>query len=127
MAYSISLEFKVFYIATVFALLKFFAIDAKNPYHLLFARSFFVISHLFFFMALVRVSFLAGGNGRLNDEKMSSRKSLRDQGKSLAIRCIIVALVHYKSGILPPLFVSVVMGSFSLLEDKVFAAQLTSK
>ncbi len=57
-------------------------------------------------------------NPRLgNDQKVEQRKAVSDLLKSIGIRAILILLVHFRSGAFSCLFISSVVGFFSILEN----------
>ena len=106
-----------FFIAAVFALLKFLEIDPSNSSHLLFARSIFCTFHVIIFTVLFQTSAWISNKKIPDAEKDSAKKEMRSLLNSLLFRTIIIVGIHYKTGIMPPLFVSCVMASFSMLEN----------
>lgn len=80
---------------------------------------------IFLFNAACRRAHLAieSGLGSL-ESKTASRKELRKLFGSIAIRAVIIAFVHARTSMLPPLLVSSTLAAMSVLENEQCAAVL---
>lgn len=110
---SIDFEVKAFWIASIFAFIKFCGLSRENFYHVLFARVTCFTLHVCMFIILVQTDAVL----KKAVSASSRRKDLRTLLGTIAFRLCLVLAIHYKSGFLPPLFVSCAMGSFSLIEN----------
>ena len=56
-----------------------------------------------------------------NEKKQEIRVKLRKSLGSVIIRCLVIALIHWKTRMLQPLFVSSTLGLFTVIElDELF-------
>jgi hypothetical protein len=77
-----------------------------------------ILLSFIFFSILLKTGVSIGSYEISNEAKLSSRNELKKLFNSFIIKALIVWAIHFKVGILPPLFVSSVMGVFSLLENE---------
>jgi hypothetical protein len=96
---------------------KKFGLSPEIATHLLIARGVFAAAHFLFFSILLKTGVSIGNYEISNEAKLASRNELKKLFNSFIVRALIVFAIHFKVGILPPLFVSSVMGVFSILEN----------
>jgi hypothetical protein len=113
-------EMKAFMMVTVYAALNFCGSSSYIPDILILAvaRGFFLLGHV----ALIKI--FIDVNAQIKDAKLSLDQKVKAKGavqntfKSLCARAVVIAIIHGRSQMLPPLFISVFMGSFALLENR---------
>jgi len=111
----------------MFAALKFFSITPENSLHKLIARSVFACVHVVMFVLLFKTSDSIGRSNQLTEsEKLESKKELRRLLDSRMITTVVILGIHWKLGILPPLFGSCIMGMCSTFENDLVYSLLKS-
>ena len=53
----------------------------------------------------------------LSSSQLTAKQSIKDTFKSLGVRALVVAAIHFKTGLLPPLMVSSLLGLMSVMEN----------
>eukprot|EP01038_Epipyxis_sp_PR26KG_P012575 gene12575-16863_t len=64
---------------------------------------------------------------RSTDDKTTARKSCQLLFRNLIIKSLVVIAIHYKTKLLQPLFISVIMGFFTMIENGEFYDLLYTK
>ena len=105
-------------IVTVYAIFKNLDLVASNPMHVWYARIFFGVGNLFFFLLFVKTSWDIENCVAAKEQKIAARLEVLKLFGNLLFRAALVAFVHYRSNILQPLVISLVMGIFPLLENR---------
>ncbi len=102
---------------SVFALIKVLGLNGENSLHVNLARGVFALGHVIFTIMFIKS--LNGIDAQIltNDQKLALRASIKKMYSNIGIRAIIISLVHYKTKMLPPLFMSCVMGLFTIAES----------
>lgn len=113
----VDMLFQALVLLSIFALIKFFNLENENPTHLTILRSFFLCGQCFLFILFVRAR---------SDSKESAED--RDEVKKVFFGMMTKAMlsggIHYFTGQLPPLLVSVAFGMFTVHENKLLYQQL---
>lgn len=114
---NIDLELKTFFAVASYTVLKF--ISSFSPtISVTLARLFFFVGN-----ALLAVCFLKTRNSvaQLTNISHDSKSSALSEGKSLFWsimgRAVVVFFIHARTGMQPPLLISVLMGLFSIMEN----------
>jgi hypothetical protein len=90
----------------------------SNPRHLFFLRIIFGISHLFFVIIFAKTRHAINSVIASQDKKQLEAAAVFDTFKGIIIRGLLIAAIHYKSGIIQPLVVSSAMGVMSIIENE---------
>lgn len=104
-------------VVSFFALIKLLGLNSDNEFHLNVARSIFLIGHGILFIMFVKALSSVDASINTNEQKSVLRTSVRKMFKNIGIRAILIASVHYKTQMIPPLIISCVMGLFTVFES----------
>lgn len=125
--YQIDWELKVFAILCVFSFLKFFSVSYDNSIHCFLGRSIFFLFHLGFLLLYIVTRKDIDKSQGPSSSKQEAKKKIIDIFKGLAVKALLVLLVHNQAKMMPPLIISCVMGCFTILESKEFLYILQKK
>lgn len=108
-------EVKLVLMLATYCFFKFFH---SNSFVLAAARIIFIVGHGFLYWKIARfnVSVMKRPGWTIDSKEKARSQIQQDLLRPLFIRGIIVAIVHLKFSVNPPLFVSLIMGYLSLLE-----------
>lgn len=112
----------------MFAILKFFSANPENVMHKSLARFFFAGMHTLMIALLFRTSGSVEQSMLPSKEKLEAKKALRKLLNARLVTAVVIIAIHWKTGILPPLYGSCIMGLFSLFEnDHIYSSTGVSK
>mmetsp|Transcript_22699 Transcript_22699/g.33169 ORF Transcript_22699/g.33169 Transcript_22699/m.33169 type:complete len:129 (+) Transcript_22699:108-494(+) len=115
---NIDFEVKAFTVVSIFAIMKTFSINSETELYLTAARAFFAVVHLFLFITFVRANLMIESLVGAKEKKIEARLELRKVFSNIALRAVVICIVHWKTSMLPPLIVSSVVGLFTAAENK---------
>ncbi len=125
---SVDWELKALLVVSVYALLKLAGAFTKHDIFIMVMRGFFILGHLiFFYFFMLSNGRITKSQGRPNEEKVKAKKSCQLAFRSILIRALIIGFIHYRTGMLPPLIISVFMGFYSLIENVDYYYVIHSK
>lgn len=108
-------EMKFLAIALAYAIIKFIG---DNVAFLYASRTFFFVGNLaFLYYYLAAVKSIGNDSSLLSEEKANAKTKCFSVLKSLFMKAIVVGAIHFKSNLIQPLYVSVFLGLFTLLEN----------
>jgi hypothetical protein len=99
------------------AALKLLKADTENEEHLLIARVFFGVFHVFFLLMFLKTKSGITNMMATQDDKLEAGSQLRIVVKGVLLKAAIIGGVHYKLHLIQPLVISSLMGFISLLES----------
>jgi hypothetical protein len=114
-------EMKIFAIVCVFASVKMAQqlLGALIP--TLICRSIFVLGHFYLvYIYLTTTSKVNKSTSRSSEEKVKIKEACFSIFKALLVRAGLIVAIHWKTGLMPPLVVSVIMGFFSMIENDYY-------
>jgi len=112
---TVDAEMKLLLVVITYAIIK---AVSPNLFVLYFSRVFFIVAHSMFLKYYVAALHEVKINPKLSaDAKASLNNKFYLLLRGLCVKAIVVGCLHLRSQILQPLFVSVFLGYFSLLED----------
>ncbi len=124
----VDLEMKALVIVGIFAAIKALNSVSSSSIFINFSRGFFVLGHAFFVYIFLVTNFrISKSTSRSSDEKAKAKAGCSAIMKGIFVRAVILALVHYKTGMLPPMFVTVFMGFCSMIENDFLYQIMYSK
>jgi hypothetical protein len=124
----VDLEMKALVIISIFCLMKALKFLADSTEFVYFCRLFFLLGHAFFVNIYLDTNFrLSKSTSRTAEEKQAAKSACFSVFKGIMIRAVLMGFIHLRTNILPPLFVTVFMGFFSLIENDFFYQLLYSK
>eukprot|EP01036_Dinobryon_divergens_P024197 gene24197-32624_t len=108
-------EMKFLAIAIVYAVAK---LIGSNYLFLFLARLFFFLGNAaFLYYYLAAVQSIAKDNTTSNQEKQEAKKKCFVMLRSLFAKTAVVGAIHYRTSLVQPLLVSVLMGFFTYIEN----------
>jgi hypothetical protein len=114
----VSWEMKSLLIVSVFAAIKALKPLSDSILFLWGARVFFLAGHAFlvyiFFFTNYRITM---SKSRSVEEKNTAKSECQSMIRSLIVRASLIGFVHMRTSMLPPLFVTVLMGFLSMIEN----------
>lgn len=114
-------EMKLLGIASIFATVKFFQGLVGSSLYTIIARAIFIAGHLFFvFIYSNTTGKVAKSTSRSDAEKTKIKAACLAIFKGIMVRAVAILLVHWRTILLPPLIVSVLLGFCSLIENDYF-------
>ncbi len=123
----VDLEMKALVIVGIVAAIKALNVSSSSIF-INFSRGFFVLGHAFFVYIFLVTNFrISKSTSRSSDEKAKAKAGCSAIMKGIFVRAVILALVHYKTGMLPPMFVTVFMGFCSMIENDFLYQIMYSK
>jgi hypothetical protein len=115
---SVDWELKALLVVTVYAFLKLMGDFSKHPTFIITARAFFVIGHLlFFYFFMLTNGRITKASGRPSEDKTKAKKACQLAFRNILARAAIIGFIHYRTHMMPPLFISVFMAFFTLVEN----------
>lgn len=124
----VDLEMKALAIVTIFAAIKALKGIATTTLFINFSRGFFLLGHAFFVYIFLVTNFrISKSTSRSSDEKAKAKAGCFSILKGILARAVILAVVHYKTGMLPPMYVTVFMGFCSMIENDFLYQIMYSK
>lgn len=121
-------EMKLLLIVSVFAFVKGVKAFSDSPIFLLVSRIFYLIGHLYFVYIYLYTNYrITKSSSRTDEEKATAKGDCLKVFRSVMIRGVIIGAIHFKTQMIPPLYVSVFMGLFSLIENDFIYQVLYSK
>jgi hypothetical protein len=125
--YSIDWELKVFSVVCVYAVVKFFGISYESIILCFLGRLLFIACHLGFLYLFIITKVDIDKSLGPSDSKQNSKKAIFDVFRGLAMKAVLVFFLHFKMKMMPPLFISCIMGCFSILECREYLFILQRK
>lgn len=114
-------EMKIFAMVSVFASVKAAQNFLGTMISTLACQGIFVFGHLFFvYIYMTTTSKVNKSTSRSSEEKVKIKEACFSIFKALFVRALIIILVHWRAGLMPPLVVSVIMGFFSMIENDYY-------
>ena len=111
-------EMKALMMASVYAILKVLGPIGQNSFFINFARLFFIAGNLSFLYLFIYTNYrIVKSASRTEEEKSKAKGKCRDVLKTLFIRSAVIFAIHLRTSLLPPLFISVFMAFFALIEN----------
>jgi hypothetical protein len=124
----VDLEMKALGMVTIFAIIKALKGIATTALFINFSRGFFLLGHAFFVYIFLVTNFrISKSTSRTAEEKTKAKAGCFAVLKGILVRAVILALVHYKTGMLPPMYVTVFMGFCSMIENDFLYQIMYSK
>eukprot|EP01040_Poterioochromonas_malhamensis_P011597 gene11597-12649_t len=124
----VDFEMKVLVIVTVFAFFKILKFLADNIHFINLCRGFFIFGHIYFIYLFMDTNYrISKSSSRTAEEKDAGKKACFDILKGMLVKACIMFIVHLKAGILPPLFVTVILGFCALIENNYYYQVLYTK
>lgn len=124
----VSWEIKLMLIALVFAVIKGLAPFSESAVFLLFARLFFLGGHAFYGYIYFYTNYrITKSTSRSAEEKAAAKDDCQKVIRSVLIRAVLLGLVHMRTGMVPPMFVTVITAFLSMIENDFFYQVLYAK
>eukprot|EP01031_Cornospumella_fuschlensis_P032935 gene32935-39831_t len=124
----VSWEIKLLCIVTVFSVLKALKAITSHFLFLLFGRLFFIAGHAYFIYVFFFTNYrITKSTSRTTEEKNVARTQCQGVMKGMLLRGVLILLVHFRTGMLPPLFVTVIMGFLGMIENDYFYQVMYAK
>lgn len=124
----VSWEIKLMVIVTVFAIIKGISTYAMSTMFLWVARLFYLATHGFFVYIYFYTNYrISKSTTRSNEEKVAAKSDCQKVIRSIGTRAVIMGLVHLRTGMVPPMFVTPIMAFLSLIENDFFFQVVYSK
>lgn len=127
---SVDWEMKAFMMVVVYSILKFCRSSSFIPdvFVLSLSRGFFLLGHALLIKIFIDVNAQLKNNAKLSlDQKVKAKGTVQTIFKGFCIKALVIAIIHGRSAMLPPLIISVFMGFYSLLENRECYHVLYSK
>jgi hypothetical protein len=124
----VDLETKALVMVSIYAALKFGKQVAATSGFIMFARVFFLLGHAYLVYIYLVTNFrISKSSSRSTEEKAKAKGGCFAVLRSVLIRAAILGFVHYRTGMLPPMFITVFMGFFSFFENDFYYQIMYSK
>lgn len=121
-------ELKAVLVVGIYALLKVLGDIAKKDAFVTGSQAFFAIGHLlFFYFFMLANGKIAKQTGKTNDEKNKSKKACQLAFRNIMARALVIGFIHYRTKMMPPLYISVFMAFYTLIENPDFYFVIHSK
>eukprot|EP01039_Chlorochromonas_danica_P010295 gene10295-11394_t len=123
----VSWEIKLMAIVSIFALVKALPF-AQTTLFLLLARLFFLLGHLLLGYIYFYTNFrITKSTSRSVEEKNEAKADCQKVFRGIVVKAVLLGLVHARTGLLPPMFVTVIMAFFSMIENDYFYQVMYAK
>lgn len=119
---SVDWEMKAFLMVSVYAALKLCGSSSYIPDYLVLsvARGFFLLGHVLLTKVFIDATARIKGNNLNLDQKVKAKAKLQIIFRNVCLRGLIIAVVHGRTKMLPPLIISVFSGFFSLISNREY-------
>jgi hypothetical protein len=114
-------EMKALAIAAVFAAVKAAQKFLGTFIPVTICRAIFTFGHIYFIYIYFNTSGkVTKSTSRSTEEKVKIKAALSSILKSLIVKAVVILAVHWKTQLMPPLVVSVILGFFSFIENDYY-------
>jgi hypothetical protein len=114
-------EMKILAIVSVFASVKLAQSLLGTIIPTIICQAIFAAGHLYFvYIYMTTTSKVNKSTSRSSEEKVKIKEACFSIFKALLVRAIIIIAIHWRTGLMPPLVVSVFMGFFSMIENDYY-------
>jgi hypothetical protein len=120
------LELKLFFAAAIFAFLKALS-SFSTPLATNFAKTVFLLGHIFFILNCAKTQSAVSNSNASVEVKSRGLANLKAIFRSVLGRAAVIVLIHWRTGLLPPLCISVCLSICDALENPYFLDTLATK